>query len=83
MNVCTGAIRGLGKSSLAAIITFVGTCLFRVVWIYTVFAATPTLEILYLCYPVSWLFTICMQIVAFIVMRRKALKRYGTPLEIT
>ncbi len=83
MDIFTGSLRGMGASLTPMLISLIGACATRVVWIYTVFAATPTLEILYLCYPVSWLFTICMQIVAFIVMRRKALKRYGTPLEIT
>jgi putative MATE family efflux protein len=83
MDIFTGSLRGMGASLTPMLISLIGACATRVVWIYTVFAATPTLKILYLCYPVSWLFTICMQIVAFIVMRRKALKRYGTPLEIT
>ena len=72
MNVSTGAIRGLGKSSLAAIITFVGTCLFRVVWIYTAFAAFETLGVIHLSYPISWLLTgVTSLIVFFIVLNKK------------
>lgn len=72
MNVCTGAIRGLGKSSLAAIITFVGTCLFRIVWIYTAFVAFETLEVIYLSYPISWVLTGgASLIVMFAVLRKK------------
>lgn len=80
MDVFTGSLRGMGASVTPMLISLVGACGTRVVWIYTVFAATPTLQVLYLCYPVSWLFTICMQIVAFIVMRRNVQKRFSTPL---
>ena len=31
-----------------------GTCLLRVVWIYTAFEAWPTLEVIYVSYPLSW-----------------------------
>ncbi|MBR6632971.1 MAG: MATE family efflux transporter [Clostridia bacterium] len=57
MNACSGAIRGLGKSTMSAAITFVGTCAFRVVWIYTVFAWLKNLESIYISYPISWLIT--------------------------
>ncbi len=83
MDIFTGSLRGMGASLTPMLISLIGACATRVVWIYTVFAATPTLEVLYLCYPVSWLFTICMQIVAFIVLRRNALRRYGTPQKTT
>ena len=80
MEVFTGSLRGMGASLTPMLISLVGACVTRVVWIYTVFAATPTLQVLYLCYPVSWLFTICMQIVAFIVIRHNVQKRFSTPL---
>ena len=80
MDVFTGSLRGMGASVTPMLISLVGACGMRVVWIYTVFAATPTLQVLYLCYPVSWSFTICMQIVAFIVMRRTVQKRFSAPL---
>ena len=57
MNTCAGVLRGLGKSTTSAMISFVGTCVFRVLWIYTVFRALGTLEIIYVSYPISWLLT--------------------------
>ena len=80
MDVFTGSLRGMGASVTPMLISLVGACGTRVVWIYTVFAATPTLQVLYLCYPVSWLLTICMQIVAFLVIRHNVQKRFSTPL---
>ena len=80
MEVFTGSLRGMGASLTPMLISLVGACVTRVIWIYTVFAATPTLQVLYSCYPVSWLFTIFMQIVAFFVIRRNLQRRLSTPL---
>jgi putative MATE family efflux protein len=80
MEVFTGSLRGMGASLTPMLISLVGACVTRVIWIYTVFAATPTLQVLYSCYPVSWLFTILMQIVAFFVIRHNLQKRLSTPL---
>lgn len=76
MNVCTGAIRGLGKSSLAAIITFVGTCLLRVVWIYTIFEHFETLESIYLSYPASWILTGGISLIVYLVVEKKKEREY-------
>ena len=57
MNACSGTIRGLGKSTTAAAVTFIGTCVLRVVWIYTIFEHFHTLESIYISYPISWFFT--------------------------
>ncbi len=81
MEVFTGSLRGMGASLTPMLISLVGACVTRVIWIYTVFAATPTLKVLYSCYPVSWIFTILMQIVAFIVIRRSLMKQLrGQPV---
>lgn len=57
MNSAAGVLRGLGRSLMSASFSLVGTCVFRVVWIYTVFKIFPTLESIYLSYPISWMLT--------------------------
>ena len=57
MNAGAGTIRGLGRSSLAAVITFFGTCVFRIVWIFTAYAYFQNLESIHISYPLSWLLT--------------------------
>ena len=57
MEVGAGVLRGLGKSTLAMIIFVVGTCLFRVVWLETVFPLYLNLASIYICYSISWIFT--------------------------
>lgn len=58
MNACAGMIRGLGKSSLSAVISIFTTCVFRVVWIYTVFKHFENLESVFISYPISWLLSV-------------------------
>lgn len=57
MEVGCGVVRGLGKSLSSTVISLLGACLFRVVWILTIFRLYSTLDILYLSYPISWTLT--------------------------
>ncbi|MDY3845453.1 MAG: MATE family efflux transporter [Eubacteriales bacterium] len=54
--MCTSSatLRGMGKSIQPSIITVVGVCVTRIVWLYTVFAAKPSIRTLFLSYPVTW-----------------------------
>ena len=54
MEVGCGIVRGLGKAISSTVISLIGACVFRIIWISTVFRAVQTLEIIYLCLPISW-----------------------------
>jgi len=54
MTCGSDVLRGLGKSMLATVSSLVGSCVLRIVWIYTVFRAFPTLGMIYVSYPVTW-----------------------------
>ena len=73
MDVSTGALRGLGSSFVPMLITVLGVCGFRILWIYTIFRVPRfhTVESLYLSYPVSWAITVGVQILAFVILLRK------------
>ena len=63
MEVLSDSMRGYGYSLPPAIITVVVICTIRIVWVYSVFAAKPTYEILMMVYPLSWLVTsVCLTI---------------------
>lgn len=68
------ASRGLGKSLLPTVILFFGTCVFRIVWIYTVFASFRTIPSLYLLYPASWIITSIAEIICFFVYYKEEKK---------
>ncbi|MBR4872370.1 MAG: polysaccharide biosynthesis C-terminal domain-containing protein [Clostridia bacterium] len=73
LNACAGTIRGLGKSTTSALITFFGTCVFRVIWIFTAFQFFKNLPSIYISYPISWLITgIFFLFVVFRLLRKRA-----------
>ena len=71
MDNTTAASRGLGKGLVPMILVFLGSCVFRVIWIYTVFAYFHTIGSLYLLYPFSWLITGAAEIAYFVYCYRK------------
>lgn len=77
MDVMVGALRGLGYSVIPAIVSMVGACGVRLVWIATVFQVYHTPEVLYLSYPVSWTITAAVHIIFFLYARRHAYARCG------
>jgi len=66
MDASIAASRGLGKTVVPAIAAVVGSCLFRILWIYTIFAHYHTIPSLYLLYVFSWSITACFEIIYFI-----------------
>lgn len=70
MDCTIAASRGLGKSILPTIIVIMGSCVFRIIWIYTVFAYFQTIESLYLLYVFSWSITAIVEIIYFISVYR-------------
>ena len=74
MDCTIAACRGIGKSLVPTIIVIMGSCVFRIVWIYTVFAYFHTIPSLYLLYIFSWTITAIAEIVCFVVYYGK-LKR--------
>ena len=75
MDVTVGSLRGLGCSITPMIISLTGACAFRVLWIFTVFQWNHSLPALYISYPVSWVITAAAQILCFIVVIRRTVKR--------
>ncbi len=55
MEIVLGALRGLGYSFVPMFISLMGACVFRVVWVWTIFPCYKSLENLFLSYPVSWI----------------------------
>ncbi len=78
MEVMTGHLRGMGFSLVPAIVSLLGACGFRIVWIVTVFAASPSVSMLYLCYPISWILTFGAHAITAHVVRKKRFTRLYT-----
>lgn len=71
MDAAIAAGRGLGKSVIPTIIVIMGSCVFRVVWVYTVFAWFGTITSLYLLYVFSWSITAAAETFYFIRCYKK------------
>lgn len=65
MDNAIAASRGLGKSVVPTVIVIMGSCVFRVVWVYTVFAYFRTIPSLYLLYIFSWSITAIVEMIYF------------------
>ncbi len=75
METIVGATRGLGSSVVPMIISVVWACGFRILWVYTAFAAYKRLEILYISYPISWFATIVCQFLCFLLLYKRIKKQ--------
>lgn len=74
MDVMAGALRGMGYSLVPMFVSLTGACLFRIVWIYTVFRQYQSLICLYISYPISWALTFLAHVICFLIVYRKILK---------
>lgn len=74
MDCTIAASRGLGKSLVPTTIVILGSCVFRVAWVYTVFAYFRTIPSLYLLYIFSWTITAVAEIAYFAFAWNKCYK---------
>lgn len=65
MDVLSNFMRGLGKSTTAMIVSLSGSCLFRIIWLKTVYLLNPTIEMVYIVYPISWVLTIGVYMIMY------------------
>lgn len=71
MDTTCGMVRGLGRAWLPMLVSLTGACLLRIVWIWTLFRWTHTLEMLYISYPISWIVTAAVHAVCYFVIWKK------------
>ena len=57
IELFSGVLRGIGDATRPTIIVAVGVCIVRIIWVFTAFRMSPTLEILCIGYPLSWFIT--------------------------
>ena len=74
MDCTIAASRGLGKTVVPTFIVIMGSCVFRVIWIYTIFAYFKTIPSLYLLYIFSWAITATAEIIYFQAIYRKEMR---------
>ena len=77
MDVMVGQLRGIGYSIMPMIVSLIGVCAYRIIWILTVFAAQTEPDaaqrVLYMSYPISWGLTFAAHMVCYLIARGKKL----------
>ncbi|MBQ8041643.1 MAG: polysaccharide biosynthesis C-terminal domain-containing protein, partial [Lachnospiraceae bacterium] len=75
MDVLVGCLRGLGRSILPMIVSLLGACGLRVLWIFTIFKAYPALETIYISYPISWTLTATVHLICLLIVMKSLSKK--------
>lgn len=73
MDCTIAAARGLNKTIVPTVMVILGSCVFRIFWVYVIFPIQGTTTLLYLLYPVSWVITAVAEIIYFIFAYRKSM----------
>ena len=81
MDTLASCLRGRGYSVLPMIVSLVGSCLLRLVWIATIFQLFRSTTTLYISYPISWLLTASVHLACLLVVRHK-MNNAGQPAKI-
>ena len=71
MDTLASCLRGRGYSVMPMIVSLVGSCLLRLVWIATVFQLFRSTTTLYISYPISWILTALVHLICLMAVRKK------------
>lgn len=77
MEVLVGSLRGMGYAVVPMLVSLIGTCGLRVVWLQTIFKMEQfhNIETVYIIYPISWVITIVAHFVSYVVVRKRVMKK--------
>ena len=67
--------RGMGYSNVPTIVMLAGICGVRLIWLWSVFAMSHTLSMLYVCFPISWAVTGVAEGIIWVISYRKFMKK--------
>lgn len=78
MEVMVGSLRGMGYAVFPMLVSLIGSCGLRILWLQTVFKMEHfhTVETVYIIYPISWIITTLAHIVTYVIVYRKIVKKY-------
>lgn len=74
MDVMVGQLRGIGYSITPMIVSLLGVCASRIIWIYTIFAQHHTLFMLLITYPLSWTLTASIHLISYFILFKRKIK---------
>ena len=80
MDLAVGIMRGLGYGVTPMFIALIGVCGTRLVWLAFIYPIAPSLQLLYISYPVSWALTLVAHLTSFLLVRKKTFLKLKPPL---
>lgn len=75
METLMGGIRGMGYTVMTMVVSMLGSCAVRILWVSTAFQMFPTPDVLFSVYPISWILTAMTHLVCFIIIYPKKRKQ--------
>lgn len=75
MEVVSGSLRGMGSSMTPMIVSVLGACGLRVLWVLTVFQKYHDLKVLYISVPISWLITMSVHLICWVTVKRNLVSK--------
>lgn len=82
MDVLVGSMRGMGRSVVPMLVSILGVCGVRILWIQTVFAWDHNLQVLYWSYPLSWAVTALVHFICFLFIHKKIMANAANAREL-
>ncbi len=82
MDTLTGGLRGLGRSTVPMIVSLIGACATRLIWIATYFQVHHTQSVLFFSYPGSWLLTLTVHSICLVLVYRAWVKKKESEIRI-
>ena len=70
-EITGSALRAFGYSMTPSVLTIIGTCMVRIVWVYTVYPGSGSFALLMAIYPISWIITGTLVVSAYIIIWKK------------
>ena len=78
MDVGCGILRGMGKAVQPMVVSLLGSCVFRIVWVMTVCPLYPdNITVLYISYPISWVLTAAVHYLFCVYFYRRLTRPKG------
>ena len=82
MEVLANTLRGMGYSVLPMVVSLMGSCVLRLIWVATIFQLFRTTSMLYISYPVTWVLTTLTHFICLLIVRRKLLQNMQKPAAV-
>ena len=74
IEVLAGALRGMGDVMIPTLITLLGVCILRLIWVAVVLQVSPTVNAIIYSYPVTWIATAVLFILYYLYKKKRILK---------